>query len=165
MIRKGTLDDTLELLDLIEKCKIEMQNQGLEQWPDFYPNQSVIESDIINQALYLFVTDAGIEGLIVLDPEVPDVYQTVDWKINSSSINSIHRLAVLPSGRSKGVGQKLVFHVENKAKKNGFTCIRLDTYSKNIRAGKFYQKLGYQKRGEIHLSFMPETYFCFEKAL
>ena len=103
--------------------------------------------------------------MIVLDPEVPEEYNNIKWEFSSGSVNSIHRLAVHPENKTPGLAKELVTHVEKIAIKNGYNLIRLDTYSKNIAADRFYRKMGYQFAGNINLKFMPEHYHCFEKAL
>jgi len=54
---------------------------------------------------------------------------------------------------------------EEKAKSEGYSLIRLDTYSLNFVANRFYTKIGYHYCGQINLEFMPEKYNCYEKAI
>jgi len=142
-----------------------MKIKGLEQWPDWYPDKNDLLNDIKTSCLYLAEKDREIIGMIVLNPEVPKEYDTIKWKFTFGPINSIHRLAVHPTNKTPGLAKELVTHVEKIAKNKGYHLIRLDTYSKNIAADKFYRKMGYQYAGDINLKFMPEQYHCFEKAI
>ena len=165
MIRIATKSDLETIFDLVNYCIQDMKTKGLEQWPDWYPNKKILLDDIKTSGLYLAEKAQEIIGIIVLNPLVPEEYDTIKWKINSGLVNSIHRLAVHPTKKTPGLARELVTYVEKIAKINGYKVIRLDTYSKNIAADKFYRKMGYQYAGDINLKFMPEHYHCFEKAL
>lgn len=142
-----------------------MRIKGIEQWPNWYPDKNVLRNDILSSVLFVTEYKSRIIGMVVLSPEVPEVYKSIPWEYKSGKVNSIHRLAVHPVFKTPEMGKKLVEYVEGLAKKQGYDIIRLDTYSKNSAADKFYRKMGYQYAGDIHLKFMPEHYQCFEKAL
>lgn len=165
MIRKAKQADLDNLYHLIRYCISDMQSKGFEQWPDWYPNKRVLSDDIFTSSLYLAEKNQEVIGMVVLNPDIPEAYNNVSWKICAKKVNSIHRLAVHPELKTPGLANELVTYVEHIARKNGDEVIRLDTYSKNSAAVKFYQKMGYQYTGNIHLKFMPEHYRCFEKAL
>ena len=165
MIRQAVESDLEAVFNLVKYCTKDMRSKGLEQWPDWYPNKTIIMSDIKTSVLYLAEKDHQIIGMIVLDPKVPKAYDAIKWKFPSGLVNSIHRLAVHPENKTPGLAKELVTYVEKIAKNNGYNIIRLDTYSKNLAAGKFYRKMGYQYADDINLKFMPEYYHCFEKAL
>ena len=165
MIRRAEISDLGQLSSLVKDCIKDMKAKGLEQWPDWYPDKEVLGHDITGSDLFVAQMENKIIGMVVLNPNVPEVYKTIRWKYKSGRINSIHRLAVHPKNKTAGLAGKLVGFAENLAKKTGYNIIRLDTYSKNIAADRFYRKMGYQYAGDINLKFMPEHYHCFEKAL
>lgn len=165
MIRIAVESDLEAVFTLVKHCIRDMKEKGIEQWPDWYPDKSILLNDIKSSGLYIAKKDQEIIGMIVLNPEVPKEYNTIKWKFPSGPINSIHRLAVHPENKTPGLAKELVTYVENIANKEGYKMIRLDTYSRNIAADKFYRKMGYQYAGDINLKFMPEHYHCFEKAL
>lgn len=59
----------------------------------------------------------------------------------------IGRIAVLKPYRGKGYGEKILLQAESVAKEIGADCIVL---SAQVRASGFYEKLGYNKYGEIY---------------
>jgi ribosomal protein S18 acetylase RimI-like enzyme len=165
IIRRAGISDLKSLQPLVKDCISDMQAKGLEQWPDWYPDENVLNNDINESSLFVAEEKDKIIGMVVLNPEVPEIYKTIQWKINSKKINSIHRLAVHPIYKTPGLAKELVKYVEELASRNGYTAIRLDTYSENMAANKFYRKMGYQYAGDINLTFMPGPYHCFEKAI
>ncbi len=56
--------------------------------------------------------------------------------------NRISRMFVLPEFQGKEIGSRLIKYVEQFAKKNGITNLRVRS---SLTAYGFYQKLGYQK--------------------
>jgi len=165
MIRSAKISDLDALTGLVKSCISDMKASGVEQWPDWYPNRDTLKKDILESVLFIAETEKGIAGMVSLSPEVPLAYKAISWNLKSGKVNSIHRLAVHPQNKTPGLAKKLVEFVEHLAKKQGYQLIRLDTYSKNMAANKFYRKMGYQYVGDIHLKFMPDGYHCFEKAL
>lgn len=142
-----------------------MDENGLEQWPAWYPNKEIIKADITKNQLFVAEVDSKIIGMVTLSPEIPIEYNNVQWKIEAVKVNSVHRLASHPDYKKLQVGGSLMNHIENQARSQGYDSIRLDTYSKNLAANAFYTKLGYHYCGQISLKFMPEKYNCYEKAL
>ena len=165
MIRIAVESDLEAIYTLVKHCIRNMKIKGIEQWPDWYPDKTILLNDIKSSSLYIAIKDQEIIGMTVLNPEVPKEYNTIKWEFPSGLVNSIHRLAVHPENKTPGLAKELVTYVENIANKEGYNIIRLDTYSRNIAADKFYRKMGYQYAGDINLKFMPEHYHCFEKAL
>lgn len=64
------------------------------------------------------------------------------------SCYSIGRVAVLKSCRGKNLGAELIKGAEEAVKAQGGRKIEL---SGQVRAAGFYEKLGYNRRGEIYL--------------
>ena len=164
-IRLAKIEDLPQILTLLELCIRHMDEKGIQQWPDWYPNEDIIRSDITKNELFVAEDEGKICGIVTLSPEIPEEYNSINWKINAKSINSIHRLALHPTFKSSGIAQKLMAYAEQIAKENNYDCIRLDTYSLNTAANRFYSKIEYIYCGDIHLPFMPEIYRCYEKSL
>ncbi|MGQ2985310.1 GNAT family N-acetyltransferase [Flavobacterium sp.] len=64
-----------------------------------------------------------------------------------SETAKIHKLYVVPESQGKGVGQKLLSHIENEALKNSNDKIVLNVNRFN-KAVNFYQKAGFEKAGQ-----------------
>jgi ribosomal protein S18 acetylase RimI-like enzyme len=54
---------------------------------------------------------------------------------------------------------------ENYAIENNYTSIRLDAFSNNPRALRFYENRDYQRRGEVFFPGRELPFYCFEKIL
>lgn len=142
-----------------------MDEKGIKQWPDWYPNEEIIAEDITKNQLIVAEDKKQIIAMLTLSPEMPDEYKQIKWLITKGKVNSIHRLGVHPLLKTASLAVRIMEYAEKHAKDQGYCSIRLDTYSENTVANAFYKKIGYDYRGDINLQFMPNTYHCFEKSL
>ena len=65
-----------------------------------------------------------------------------------SNSGHVFYFAIDPQYRDKGLGRQLMNYVVIRLKKNGAQTIRLNAYSNNIKAIKFYTKFGFLAQKE-----------------
>ncbi|WP_394706895.1 GNAT family N-acetyltransferase [Marispirochaeta sp.] len=73
----------------------------------------------------------------------------------------VRRLAVHPAYQGGGIAGKLTTFAESYAADNGYTAIRLDTFSGNPIALHLYRKKGYSEAGTVR--FRKGSFVVFEK--
>ncbi len=156
--------DADEVFALIDRCREAMKGTGIEQWPDFYPDLEVVREDIGSRHLWVSRQDDRIIAAATMDKGQPEQYAGIDWRYGTPCF-CIHRFAVDPSRQREGLAGIIMMILESYAASKGAFSIRLDTYSLNTTANRFYEGLGYRKRGTIHLPKKPEEYNCYEKAV
>ncbi len=149
---------------LIVRCRDAMAGSGMEQWPDFYPDLDIVRDDIERGAMQVYREDGKVLAAMTVDTAQPEQYSEIEWRCGDSFL-CVHRLAVDPSRQREGIAEKMMASVEILACYARLYSIRLDTYSLNTAANRFYEKLGYEKRGTIHLPKKPEEYNCYERPL
>lgn len=167
MIREATVDDLDAILKITKSCAKKLVSKNIFQWNEYYPNRNVFENDLYNKWLYVTVKENKVIGSICVSDLIDDEYATVKWLTPNNNNNIyIHRLAVDPDYQGVGYAQKMMSFAEEFAKKNKYTSIRLDTFSKNMKNQKFYKQRGYKKLGEI---FFPNQsmhpFYCYELLL
>ena len=166
-IRKANINDLDRVLKITKSCAKAMESKKIFQWNDGYPSLSAFENDINNNWLYVNIKGEEIIGCICVSDFMDEEYDTVKWLTDNNNNNIyIHRLAVDPDYQGVGYAQKMMSFAEEFAKKNKYTSIRLDTFSKNMKNQKFYKQRGYKKLGEI---FFPNQsmypFYCYELLL
>lgn len=152
-----------DVLALINSCAKSLLDSGLKQWDDNYPDKSIILEDILNQTLHCYKESGKIIAVVTVNKKEDREYKQVNWQDKSGKHLVIHRLGVLPSHQKKGIGRKIVTYVEDLARKNNYSSVRLDTFSLNPESVKFYKNLNYKELEHIHLPYQPELFICFEK--
>lgn len=164
-ITQAEKEDLPEVMVLIDECIEDMESKGIHQWDDQYPTPDIFSRDIGNKSLYIVRDNDKIIGSLVLTDEEEPEYKTVAWAVKNGKYLIVHRLAVHPNWQNKGIATKLMEYAEEFALANGFSSIRLDTYSKNPLGLKFYEQLGYIRCGEIFFPTHKLPFFCYEKIL
>ncbi|GMQ57365.1 GNAT family N-acetyltransferase [Vallitalea sediminicola] len=162
-IVKAIIDDKDEIMKLVSDCVNNMRAQNIFQWNENYPNEEVILEDIADGNLYVMKDENRFLGIITLNEEQDEEYKTVDWKSESTGILVVHRLAVSPLGQGKGIGKSFMSFAEDLVRQKNYKTIRLDTYSGNPIALSFYDRLGYEKVGEVYFPGRDLAFYCYEK--
>ncbi len=166
IIQQATTNYRQAIFEIFQNCKLAMEKEGIFQWNQSYPNIEVISSDILRGHSYGLYdeNEKTCVGVISINTDQEPEYKSVKWE-DIGLVLIIHRLAIAPSHQNNGFARSLMDFAENYGLKNGFTSIRLDAYSGNLRAINFYEKRGYIKRGEIYFAGRDLPFFCLEKKL
>lgn len=166
MIRKANTTDIESILLVTQACARHMISQGIYQWNEHYPNAAAFEKDIERGDLYVLILDQTIVGTIVISYVMDEVYQPVKWLTSNDKNLYIHRLAVHPDHQGQGLAQKLMDFAENYGRINGYSSIRLDTFSQNKRNQDFYERRGYTPLSSIYFPVKSEhPFYCYERVL
>ena len=162
-IRRSHTADLGNIMLMYKSCVKGMLKNGITQWDNSYPNADIILADIKARTYYVAKKNGVIVGGINIDENQDHTYLTIDWEDKSNSFLVVHRLAVKEENWGDGIGKKLMLFVEEVAREENYSSIRLDTYSGNPKAMEFYLKLGYSELGTIDLKPNKKEYHCFEK--
>lgn len=138
------------------------------QWDARYPSRSFFRAAIAAGNLFVLFDEKEIRGLAVLDGDQPPEWSSADWVCRNGSFMVIHAFAISPDVQGRGHGKYLLAFCEDVAMKRGCSSIRIDAFSENSRALKFWERSGYSFRGEIRFASKPadhQSYFCYEKLL
>jgi len=139
-----------------------MINQQIYQWNEHYPNRNTFENDVQRGELYVYMQNNICIGCIVITTIKDVEYVPIEWLTKDTNIY-IHRLAVHPKCQGKGIAQHMMTFAENYAKINGYSSVRLDTFSQNKRNQKFYETRGYKRLGNIYFPKQSKhPFYCYE---
>ena len=164
-IKTATEEQLEQILALLSVVVKDMNSKGFFQWGEDYPTRDMFEKHIADKGLRVMIDDGKIIGYVLITEEQDKEYTHVDWVDKDGRSIVIHRLAITPERQGQGLANQLMDFAEDFAREKGFTSIRLDTYSDNVRARKFYENRGYEYRGITHFKQREKEYFCFEKIL
>jgi ribosomal protein S18 acetylase RimI-like enzyme len=162
-IAQANPGDIVPIMDLIRKAVRAMNDSGLFQWSEAYPNEEIITEDITAGTLYKITTGNVIAGIIVLNHQYFPEYDALPWTFNDPHPLIIHRLCIHPDYQGQGLAKILMQFAEAYAVRNNYTSIRLDTGTLNTKALALYDGLGYRRVGVV--SFRPGFFQVFEKVL
>jgi ribosomal protein S18 acetylase RimI-like enzyme len=161
IIRIASINDLDNIIAVVREATRRMNEQGILQWDEIYPDKAILQTDIENQHLRLIEEDGEVAGLITFNEKQEPEYNGLLW-IYPGRIVVIHRLAVAPKHQGKGLASRLMDFAEAEALLQGYDAIRLDAFTLNPIALGLYEHRGYQKVGTVR--FRKGLFFCFEKA-
>ncbi|MER0278870.1 GNAT family N-acetyltransferase [Clostridioides difficile] len=164
MIRKANMNDLEKIMKIIKATVEEMKDYNNTQWDENYPSDKDFVSDIKKQDLYVDEIDGDVAGFICLNYEEPEEYVDLNWSSNKKAM-VIHRMAVNPSFRKKGIASKLVDFAEKLAEENSVSYLKSDTYSINSKMNAFLVKCGFIKIGEMSFLGKEKSFYCYDKIL
>jgi ribosomal protein S18 acetylase RimI-like enzyme len=161
-IRQADSGEIDLLLRLVRECIEGMRGRGIDQWDDVYPDRATLERDIDEATAFVAMLQGVPVGMAVLNERQEPEYADVPWLYGGRPA-VIHRLMVSPAAEGIGIARALMAHLEARARSLGFDCIRLDAFTHNSRAIRFYERSGYRRAGQVR--FRKGEFHCFEKRL
>ncbi len=165
-IRKAEKKDIPEILALVQAVIKDMNLHEIDQWNEQYPLPEIFISDIKAGSLFAMKDNESIVGIIVVTEVQDEEYKPIAWEDTSGKPLIIHRIAVHPERQRKGIACTLMDFAERYARDNGYSSIRIDTYSGNPRTLNLFEKRKYDRReGHIYFPECKEHYYCYEKIL
>lgn len=161
--RNAKLLDFENIKDMFQKAIKRMNEIGIDQWDELYPNEDVIKYDIEKKQMYVGYMNKILVSAAVLNQQQEPEYKGIEWKYNEGEICVIHRLCVHPYTQGQGIGKSTILFIEKTALTLRYDYIRLDVFSNNPFALSLYNSLGYEYSGDV--IFRKGKFHCFEKAL
>ena len=140
---KATQKQTNEIFSIYSAASSYMDQQGIHQWDEIYPDLPTITEDVSKNQMYIGFIDEKIAVCFVLSEECEEEYKNGKWKWPDSKFCVIHRLCVSPDFQNKGIATKTLKYIENLCKTEGYDSIRLDCFTQNPYSRKLYDKAGY----------------------
>jgi ribosomal protein S18 acetylase RimI-like enzyme len=162
VIRPGKSEELPLLLTIVRQAVRHMEDRGIHQWDEIYPNEAVLSGDLRDESVYVAEISEEVCGFIILDEIQSPEYQNVRWQY-SGRILVVHRLTIAPIYHRRGVATLLMGFAEKKALEKGYDTIRLDAFTQNAPACCLYEKRGYRSAGIVR--FRKGDFYCFEKAI
>jgi ribosomal protein S18 acetylase RimI-like enzyme len=161
-IRPAHIEELEVVNGIVRDATRHMDEQGIPQWDEIYPNNIRLKNDIENQHMVVVELEGRVAGLMVMNEEQSPEYADVPWKY-SGRVLVIHRLTIDPSYQRRGLAMRLVEFAEEIAATEKYSCIRLDAFTRNPAAFSLYEKRGYRRAGRVR--FRKGEFFCYEKEI
>ena len=152
--RLAETGDIPAVLTLWEAAKIFLKEQGLPQWQQGYPALPEAEADIALRRLWLIEEDSVPLAVFVFDTLPDPSYAALAegaWHI-PGPYGALHRIAVSPAARGKGVGRAAAAHCRKLCRAQGLGALRVDTHPDNRPMRTMLERAGFTHCGLIYLA-------------
>jgi len=167
-IAEASANDLDPAYSVLLECRRSLEAQGLMQWDPQYPSRSFFSDAIATKSLFAFTDNGRICGVVVLNESQPPEWSAAAWHVQEPPFLVIHAFAIYPQLQGRGYGKHLLRFCETLARERSYTSIRLDAFSENSAALRFYEQQGYVFTGEVQFASKPvnhQRYCCYEKSL
>lgn len=147
-IRLAEYEDLDAIFKIYETAREYMRNNGNPtQWGKTYPSLEVIQNDIREKHLYVYVEEGKIHGVFAFIPGEDVTYRYIEdgaWK-NQEPYGTIHRLA--GDGEVRGIFASCMEFCKGR-----MGNLRVDTHRDNKTMRYLLQKNGFEECGIIYLA-------------
>jgi ribosomal protein S18 acetylase RimI-like enzyme len=161
-IRPAYIEELDVLHGIVRDATRHMDEQGIPQWDEMYPNKAILLKDIERQEMHVIEPDGQVAGFIVINEDQSPEYAAVEWTYPGRTL-VVHRLTIAPTYQRRGLATRLMDFAEETAAIQGYSCIRLDAFKHNPAAFTLYENRGYRKAGLVR--FRKGEFFCYERAI
>jgi ribosomal protein S18 acetylase RimI-like enzyme len=161
-IRSACMEELDVLHGIVRDAGRHMDEQGIPQWDEVYPNKAVLIQDVERQEMHVIESDLQVAGFIVINEDQPPEYAAIEWTYPGRTL-VVHRLTIAPACQRHGLATRLMDFVEETAAIRDYNSIRLDAFTRNPAALALYEKRGYRKAGVVR--FRKGEFLCYEKAI
>jgi ribosomal protein S18 acetylase RimI-like enzyme len=161
----ATDSDLSEIMELIKKVILSMNESGIFQWNDAYPNIGVVSKDIKKHELYILKIGESIGGIATLNEEKSIEFGQSHVFEPTRKELILHRLAIHPGYQRSGLASQLLDYSENYAIAKDYKSIQLSVLSGNYIARKFYEKNNFREIGSTYFSEWDLRMVYYEKVI
>ena len=138
------LEDLPTCMETLHSGRLFQRQQGFFQWPDGFPKEETIRSDIQHGNGYVLRWEHSIAAYLYIgfdgDPYYPAINGT--W-LNDAPYAVIHRIAIGDKYRGKGLASLILAFAEDLCRRQGVQNLRIDTHAQNQRMQHILKKNGY----------------------
>jgi protein-tyrosine phosphatase len=148
-LRPANMGDIDALLELLTAGARYAQSHGVDMWPDRFSTDLLL-GDIERRELYVgHLAGALVATLTHTFADLPV------WGEDDGRATYVHRLAVSPDQRGRGLGDQVLAWAGEVGLRRGRPLLRLDTLQENARLRAWYEALGFTHMGDRDIDVPP----------
>ncbi|MBB4805448.1 GNAT superfamily N-acetyltransferase [Chryseobacterium defluvii] len=153
ILRKANPEDVNIIWGILLQAIERRRKDGSAQWQNGYPNLGTVENDITKGVGYVLMVNGEIAVYSALILNDEPAYDTIDgaW-LSTGDFVVVHRVAVDEKFAGQGLAKKLFDHIEDFARSQNISSIKVDTNFDNTAMLKILESKEYSYCGEVYLS-------------
>lgn len=151
--RHSRAEDLPRIMELVAHAQAWFKAEGIDQWQDGYPTESIFEADRAAKNSYVGVENGQIILAATLCFDGEPTYATIYdgcWP-NEALYAVVHRLVVDPARKGEGVAGRLLDELYRLCRLRGIADIRIDTHRHNRPMQRLLERHGFRHCGRIRL--------------
>lgn len=158
--------DINEVMLLTDKINKDLLKNNMSQWNNGYPNEKVFLNDIsINSQYKMLDENNKLIGYGSINKIQHQTFSEANWIDKSDNFRLIYRLGIDPDYQNQGLAGKMMDFLENIARNEKVSSIRLGALSSYLKVVEFYKRRNYQISDEKYFPISKMKYYLMEKSL
>ena len=154
-IRKLRVDEIPGAAEILAQGRELLRSRGIPQWQrGDYPGVRELTEDVARCEAYAVEESGRIVASFAFSTAVDPSYLHLEsgaWLTDGSLYATVHRLAVAPEMRGRGVAGFIYAGASELARALGAASIRVDTHPQNLSMQRAMTKAGFVFCGELLL--------------
>jgi len=171
LLRKTRPEELDEVMRILAGARDFMHSRRIPQWDNGYPSRELISADMHRGDSYVLEEPGALLGVCTVtllpDPSYAALTEGA-WLCADEPYAALHRVAVNPACRGRGIGREIFSHAEALARELGVTSLRGDTHPQNKLMRRLFDASGFTLCGVIELVNTEESdtrRIAFQKVL
>ena len=120
------------MVAITEQARANMAAMGIDQWQCGYPDRGTWEADVAAGAAYVALDEGRVVAVFRYADEPEAAYETLEGEwLTDGPYATVHRCAVDPACRGRGIIGELFAFACEKAAADGMASVRIDTHADN----------------------------------
>lgn len=159
--------DKAQVAAIWDQAREYMKESGIDQWQDGYPNPDSLEEDMKTGESYVLRDEESGQVAATAfisfrgEPDYDTIYEG-SW-IKEAPYGVVHRIAVAPSCKGKGLAGKMVEEAVRMCRERDIHSLRIDTHQDNRPMRRMLEKNGFVCCGIIYLGRDGAKRVAYEK--
>lgn len=154
-LRQSKLDDLPSIVQIINDAKESLQERGIDQWQQGYPNEEVLKQDIQENISYALILDSEVVGVATLQQGYDKNFQEMlsgSWSDESEvTYSTIHRLSIAADHRGEHLCTVMIQQLLTISYYLGYKDVRTDTHPDNLALQHIVTENGFNEKGTIKM--------------
>lgn len=164
MIRAATEKDIPRIIEIKRLTVPLLRAGGNPQWSDDYPGEKDFMRDIELNGLFVYDDGDDVKAFLSIAKDDSELFRSLPFSPCKNPI-TLHRTAVAPEARGKGVGKMLFEFAQEEAKRRGCDMILSDTHETNKPMNALMRLMGYRLVCGFPREGWQGLYNAYEKPL
>ena len=163
VMKRATHFDMMDILKLLFRVKLNMEEKGQSFWDKTYPTREDIEEALKSKGVFLYYEYDILKGMFVRSRKIPKYLRNVVFK-NTKKPVYLSKLCVHPKYRRRGHGSNILDFVLRYAALNKFDSIRCSVDRDQKIMIKMLENFGFKRKKKL-VEFRGRKHIVYELLL
>lgn len=151
-MRIATFNDLDKIYNIVEKAKVSLKNDGVDQWQKGSPDRGLLARQISRNRAYVYEKDGQVIAYAYLSEDYEPTYAIVRNMMKGENSITVHTFCLDSDFSKQGIATKFFNQIIDFARDEKRDAIEIDTHEDNFRMRGLIEKMGFSYMGIIYVN-------------